>query len=294
MSSESQEREQPRIIDCHGHVNWREYHADRFVENMDAHGIDVTWLLTWETTREEAGERAKRFFTPNRMGIPLEDALIAAAKYPDRFIPFFAPDPRRQDSMQRLSEAVENCGVRGCGELKVWIYLDDPRAIELFQYCGEKHLPVTFHMGIQKPDTDPTAPAKTYCCGWENLSRTLETCRDTIFLAHAPGFWREISGDASSRMETYPTGEIVEGGKVWEFLDTYPNLYCDLSARSALGAISRDPSVGKEFLIKYQDRCLFGRDCFDESLMEFLRSIDLHQQVMEKIIIGNAMKLVPL
>ena len=80
---------------------------------------------------------------------------------------------------------------------------------------------------------------------------------------------------------------------MWQYLDTHPNLHCDLSAGSGFRAISRDPKVGRKFLMKYQDRCLFGRDYFDDRLMVFLKSCKLPAGAMNKILSGNARKLVP-
>ena len=74
-------------------------------------------------------------------------------------------------------------------------------------------------------------------------------------------------------------------------LDTYPNLYADLSAGSGLTAISRDPEFGKQFLIRYQDRLLFARDYVDGRLMEFLQSLNLEPAVFDKIAYRNAQRL---
>ena len=43
-------------------------------------------------------------------------------------------------------------------------------------------------------------------------------------------------------------------------MDTYPNLYGDLSAGSGAGAIGRDEAFGREFLIRRADRVMFGTD----------------------------------
>ena len=282
-----------KVVDCHGHVKWYGYDADRLVENMDAHGIDVMWLLTWEAPREEAP--SIHVFWPGRIGMPLGDVVEAVARHPRRFVPFYAPDPRQGDALAQLKGAVEYHGVRGFGELKVRIMMDDPRALELFWFCGEKKLPVTFHLDIPANRYDRTRrPGQWYCAGWENLARTLELCPETIFLGHAPGFWKAISGDAHERSEGYPSGEVAPGGRLQQYLDRYPNLYCDLSAGSGYNALSRDPAAGKEFLLKYQDRCLFGRDYFDDRLMKFIKSCNLPKSAEDGILGGNALKLVPL
>jgi len=282
------------LVDAHGHVKWFGYDARRLVANMDEHGIAVMWLLTWEVDRHEVDPFYENVFWPGRFGMPLEDVVEAVAQYPDRFVPFFAPDPRKAHALERLRGAVQNHGVRGCGELKCRVMMDDPGALELFHYCGEAKLPVVFHMDVPLPrrqlDRDP---GYWYCCDWENLARALELCPRTVFLGHAPGFWREISGDADAVTEAYPRGAVTPGGRLWAYLDRYPNLCADLSAGSALTALSRDPAKGREFLLRYQDRCLFARDYFDGRLHEFLTSCRLPAAACRKILSGNALRLVP-
>jgi predicted TIM-barrel fold metal-dependent hydrolase len=73
-----------------------------------------------------------------------------------------------------------------------------------------------------------------------------------------------------------------------------PNLWCDLSAGSGIGALKRDPGFAKEFLTEFQDRILYARDYFDNVHQEFLNSLDLPEDVLAKIYSGNALRLVPL
>ncbi len=39
------------IIDAHNHPDWHGHDLAKFLANMDANGIDVTWLLSWEAPR---------------------------------------------------------------------------------------------------------------------------------------------------------------------------------------------------------------------------------------------------
>ena len=76
-------------------------------------------------------------------------------------------------------------------------------------------------------------------------------------------------------------------------LHKYSNLYCDTSAGSGCNALKRDPEFAKDFLIEFQDRILYGRDYFDNVHQEFINSLNLPTQVLEKIYSGNALQLVP-
>ena len=282
------------IVDAHGHVKWCSYNAERLVANMDEHGISLMWLLTWEVDPSEVEPAYDEVFWPGRFGMPLEDVLEAVERYPDRFVPFLAPDPRKPHALRRFQGAIKNHGIRGCGELKCRVMLDDPAALELFHCCAEAGLPVVFHMDVPLPRRQlGRDPGYWYCCDWENLARALELCPRTVFIGHAPGFWREISGDADTVTDAYPSGAVTPGGRLWAGMDRHPNLYADLSAGSAFTALSRDPAKGREFLLRYADRCLFGRDYFDDRLHRFIRSCRLPTPVYRQIMSGNALRLVP-
>lgn len=282
------------IIDCHGHVKWYGYNAARLVDNMDANGIARMWLLSWECAPEELDSFYNDVFWPGHTQLPFEHVVEATEQFPDRFIPAYAPDPRKPGALKRLQGAVNYHGARVCGELKCRVMMDDPHALEMFIYCGEAGLPVLFHMDVPLPRHElGKDPGYWYCCDWENLARALECCPRTVFIGHAPGFWREISGDADAETTMYPKGSVAPGGRLPQYLERYPNLYCDLSAGSGLGAISRDAEAGKAFLLTYQERCLFGRDYFDDALYRFLVSCELPEAVMAKILRENALRLVP-
>jgi predicted TIM-barrel fold metal-dependent hydrolase len=293
MTGPADERRPRLVVDVHNHVKWYGYNARRLVENMDQFDIDLTWLLTWEAPPHEI--KSGEVFWPGRYGMPLEDVIDAVEQCPDRFVPFYAPDPRRPDAMERLQGAVQYHGIRGVGEMKCRIMMDDPHALHMWHYCGEQGLPVVFHMDVPMPEGDPAAePGYWYCCGWENLARALGLCPDTAFLGHAPGFWRGISGDAAEAGQSYPDTPVTPGGRLWEFMDSFPNLHCDLSAGSAYNALTRSPEVGKQFLQRYQDRCLFGRDYFDDRMQQFIRGGELPAEAERKIMGENALRLVPL
>ncbi len=71
----------------------------------------------------------------------------------------------------------------------------------------------------------------------------------------------------------------------------YDNVYADISAGSGLTAISRDREFGRNFLIEFQDKLLFGRDCFHTQHMDYLQGLDLPKGAFDKITYKNALKL---
>lgn len=284
------------IIDCHQHPNWHGKNSDAIVENMDRAGIDVSWLLTWEVPESECHPANWPAFDPRRVGIPLEDVVHACERHPARFVPGYAPDPRRPDALERLEAAVRMFGVRVCGELKVRMVLDDPDAVLLFRRCGELKLPVLFHIDVPLRER-PRPPERDYwyCVDIDRLENVLKLCPKTTFIGHAPGFWRHISGDGYAGDAAYPKTAVTPGGRLPQLLARYPNLYADISAGSGHNALTRPPAgQGRQFLLDHQDKVLFGRDQFDDGHLEFLRQQALPKPVWEKITFRNALQLVPL
>jgi len=287
-----------RIIDAHSHVSYYGHSIHDAVRNMDALGIERAWLLTWEGPEREFVAGAERVLSPNLVGMPFDDVVRAVDFYPDRFVPAWAVDPRRPDAIDRLRAAVDTVGVRVYGELKLRLMYDDLDMLAMFRACGELGLPVIFHLEIELPNPGGEQVGggpRPYWYGgdFDVVERFVAKCPDTTFIGHAPGFWRHLSGDADRR-EMYPRGPLVPGGRLEPLLDRFPNLWCDLSAPSALTALSRDPAHAREFIMRRQDRVLFGRDFWDDAHLHFLASLDLPHDVLVKVLSGNALRLVPL
>ena len=285
------------------HVNYAWMDTAGLVAEMDAYGIDVTWLLTWYLP---PGPEAQRFgggFSPlnfrpdgTHAGATLDHILAARDRYPHRFIAGYCPCPYEGHAADLFETAWRAHGVRVCGEWSYRLLLDDPRSIQLFRRAGELGAPVVLHMDAPYlPDKKgvPTYQERWYGGDIRNLERALEACPDTVFIGHAPGFWRYISGDAATSQESYPPGPVAPGGELHVLFDNYPNLYADLSSGSGLNALRRDPEHARDFLIHRADRLLYGRDGKGNDLQKFLPALDLPEGVLERIYYKNAATLVP-
>jgi predicted TIM-barrel fold metal-dependent hydrolase len=285
------------IIDAHNHPDWRGYNLEKCLADMDANGIDIAWLLSWETPVDEV-DPTKNATTPGTLEggpVPFARCLSYVERAPGRFLPGFCPDPRRPDAVDRLKAMKDTYGVRICGEMKLRMMYDNWDAIRLFRFCGREGLPVTVHLDYEF-DTGASYPRPNwwYGGGIEAFERAVRACPDTAFLGHAPGFWSHISGDDRFDKESYPAGPVLPGGKVPALMRQYPNLYCEISARSGWNALNRDHAFTREFLHEFQDRVLYARDSFDTCHRELLDSLGLDAGVLAKIYAGNAMRLVPL
>jgi len=293
-----------RIIDTHQHVFWHGRDDKGLVADMDEHGIEYAWLLSWEVPPFEDNAAYHATLTPlnarpdgTHAGITLRDLVQTRDRYPSRFVVGYCPHPALSNAPGLLEAAAKIHGVQVCGEWKFRIPFDDPRGLELYRKAGELKLPVVLHLDV--PYLANTEGKPAYQPLWyggtvENLERALQACPETNFVGHAPGFWREISGDAAGDPSIYPKGPVKPGGKLYGLFDRNPNLWADLSAGSARYALSRDPKNAAEFLTRYQDRLLFGRDYYGQELHEFLQTLDLPAEIVEKIYHRNAEKLLRL
>ena len=285
------------IIDAHNHPDWHGHDLAKFLANMDANHIDVTWLLSWECPKDEYDPAYNQSMPDvGESGpVPFARCLSYAERAPKRFVLGFCPDPRSADAIDRLKAMKEIYGVRVCGEMKLRMMYDDLDAIRLYRFCAAEKIPVVMHFDPEF-DTGKSYPRPNwwYGGGIEVLERVLKACPETIFLGHAPGFWSHISGDAFRDKEAYPTGPVAPGGIVPRLLRTYPNLYCDLSAGSGWNALHRDLGFARDFVLEFQDRILYARDYFDTRHQELLNGLRLPPEVLGKIYAGNALRLVPL
>lgn len=284
------------IIDAHNHPDWHGHDLRSFLDNMKRYNIDKTWLLSWVSPVDEYDPNTIYCLPDAGPGgpVPFARCLSYVERAPEKFVLGYAPDPRRPEAMDQLQAAVSIYGVRVYGELKLRMMYDNPDVIRMFRFCGEKGLPVLVHIDYEF-DTGARYPRPNwwYGGGIDAFERAIQACPSTTFIGHAPGFWAHISGDKQYNKVSYPKGKVEPGGKLIDMLHMYSNLYCDTSAGSGYNALKRDPEFAKDFLIEFQDRILYGRDYFDNVHQEFINSLKLPTQVLEKIYAGNALQLVP-
>ena len=134
------------------------------------------------------------------------------------------------------------------------------------------------------------------------LEKALMKYPQTVFMAHSPTFWIEISKDAPTEKEernAWGQGPVIPGGRVVTLFETYQNLYGDLSANSAGQAIMRDPEFGLDFLEKFADRLFFATDMLNTGMVfplgawldEMYKIGKLSESAYKKIVRENALRL---
>ena len=255
-------------------------------------------LLRWMDANEIAQAVVLPLINPEASSYPLTPNFVLSETKPyrDRLIPFCSVDPRTSyrgghkglvDMLHRYVDA----GAKGFGEHKPGIPFDDSRNMAIFAGCGEVGLPVLFHLDNQRNTDVPGLPG---------LEKVLQANPDTSFIGHGPGWWASISGDATQAdLGGYPKGKTVAGGAIDRLMEKYPNIHGELSAGSGANSISRDLEFGREFLIRRQDRIMFGTDFLSPGqnvpqFELFEKQLALPESVQAKIYRDNARQLLKL
>lgn len=236
--------------------------------------------------------------------ITAEATKVLADQYSDRFFWFGNVDPRAAGNcatapLTDLITAYKEMGAKGIGEVTASIWMDDPRADNLFACCAELDMPVTVHVSTC---IDSYGIADEL--GLPRLEKILKKHPKLKLLGHSQVFWSEISADNNEEIRnTYPQGKVTEG-RVAQLMRDYENLYCDLSAGSGANAFMRDPEYAAKFIEEFADRMLYGCDlCSTKSTFpyEFCNFFDrmldggaISPENYCKIFRDNAVKLLKL
>ena len=285
-----------KFVDAHHHIGKElltgssPFTFDPIIHWMDEHSVSQTILLS-------AIEYPQSHYAGRGEPVIGHDKLLDLFEATNgRLIPFGTVHQEAFDNYREVAQVLrrfKDRGVVGFGELKPrdrdWnagrLALDDPAMKRIYAACSEVGLPVLLHIDDRHAVDNPGLPA---------MEKVLKEFPDVIFIGHANGWWNSLSGNVEA-MKGYPKGKITQGGAAVRLLEEYPNMYADLSARSGLNAITRDPDFGIPFLIKFADKLLFGTDAQGgvgrDSHFEFYNQVDLPAEVKTKIFRSNTRKL---
>jgi predicted TIM-barrel fold metal-dependent hydrolase len=277
-----------KYIDMHTHVGtvWnghKELTPAGLVRWMDEHDIEKSVVLPLTSPESSS------FLCLT------EGALRAAKEFPQRLIPFCSIDPRTSvvggvRGFESVIRGYVDQGAKGFGEHKVGLDFDDPLMMQIYEVCEKIGIPLLFHMDTIRGKDQPGLP---------RLAHALATFSKLTFIGHGPGWWASISGDAKAAdFLGYPKRPVQPGGAIDRLMDSFPNIYGELSAGSGAGALSRDPAFGRAFLIRRQDRILFGTDYLEPGQIvpqfQVLDSLNLPADVQAKVFRKNAERMLKL
>jgi len=306
------------IIDVHSHQrgNMPRKQLDQLVADMDSLNLQVLVNLSGST-----GERL------------LTNIRNMEGTYPDRFVTFANIDFSDIDDPEfgakaaaRLQRDFEN-GARG---LKIFKNLgltlkdgagarvptDDPRLDPIWEKAGELGIPVLIHTGEPAPFFEPQD---------EHNERWLEL-KERPNRARPPSEyppWETVMEEQWNLFRKHPRTRFIAAHLAWlggdlgrlgRLLDELPNMYTEIGA--VLAELGRQPRFARQFLERYQDRVMFGKDSWrpteypyffrtletaDEYFPYYrkrhafwrLYGLDLPEVVLKKLYYGNALKLIP-
>jgi hypothetical protein len=306
-----------RFIDVHNHqFTMPIQDLDKLVADMDELNMQVMVnlsgfrgkFLEWslDNVNEKYGNRFALFLN-------IDFELLDDAGWPD-------------ETLAMMDEAFK-MGIKG---LKVYktlglnetdnegnrIAVDDPRLDPIWKKCGELGIPVLIHTG------EPAAfwlPKDKHNERWLELKQYPSRYKDPL---KNPSF-EEIMAEQHRVFAKHPNTTFIDAHLGWygndlvklgALLDTLPNVYTELGA--VLAELGRQPKTARNWLIKYQDRVLMGKDSYnkeeyytyfrvletDDEYFDYYRKRHAHwkmyglalpDSVLKKVYFENALKVIP-
>ena len=249
------------VIDIHNHLRKFE-DTEKYLKEMDEAGV-------WKCVSLDGA--SKNDFYKTHLS---ESAKVSK----ERFIVYFYPDFEDidiPDYGKKEAAKLEQAVKMGCRGLKIFkqlglvhkdksgklIRIDDSRLDPLWAKCGELGIPVLIHTA------DPQAfftPIDEYNERYDELaSHPHWGFSDATKYPGKEDLLQQRNNIIERHKNTIFIGAHVANlpedlGQVSMWLETYPNLYVDFSAR--ISELGRQPYTARKFMIKYQDRVLFGSD----------------------------------
>jgi len=272
-----------------------------------------------------------------KLGPDGERQLEMMEKYPDKFLTFVRVDFSKleePDFADQINKRVDEYVRRGAGGIKFlkelglnvqdstgkYVKPCDPRLKCIWEAAERHDIPVLIHIGDPMAFFDPID---------EFNERYEELIHHPSWSFADPKFYRfdELVESGKTLLRNNPNtrfiiphiGGIAEDlARVGEMLDEFPNMYIDTSERIA--ELGRQPYSARKFIIKYQDRIIYGTDLvpnagnvipnyrFFETYDEYFHynnwdehhqgrwmiyGIGLPDEVLRKLYFENALKVIP-
>jgi len=214
-----------------------------------------------------------------RSGATFDGYLQRTAPYRDRILTMARLDYQGLNEpgwSEKAAAELERCFRAGAAGLKIskelglrlknqdgsYFQCDDPRLDPVWALCARYNKPIVHHVNDQVDRFLPIGPEnERYEAGlWR------DNTADNYFGTGHPSF-EEINRHREAMLAKHPKtvfifAHIAHLGydlkRVGAMLERYPNMYVDVSA--AIQELGRQPHTARKFLIRYQDRVLFGTD----------------------------------
>jgi uncharacterized protein len=249
-----------------------------------------------------------------------------------RFIVFTNMDFAAIDDAEwqaRMLKQLEDDVKKGANGLKIYkslgmftkdskgnrVKIDDPRIDPIWDKCAELGIPVLIHAADPKQFWQPIDKENER---WLELKLHPGRRHDTD-----PVSWETIIAEQHNMFRKHPKTKFINAHLGWfgsdlkklsELMDQMPNMYTEIGA--VIAELGRQPRMAKEFLTKYQDRVMFGKDSWvPEEYETYFRvletadeyfpyhkryhafwrmyGLDLPDDILKKIYYKNALKVIP-
>lgn len=196
------------------------------------------------------------------------------------------------------------------------VAIDDARLDPIWAKCGELGIPVLMH------SADPFQfwqPHDKNNERWYELKEIPGRKRDPKKEAS----WEQIISEQHNIFRKHPGTKFINAHLGWygndlaalgKLMDELPNMYTEIGA--VIAELGRQPRYAKEFLTKYQDRVMFGKDTWepheyylyfrvletDDDYIKYFRrrhafwrlyGLNLPDEVLKKIYYKNALNVIP-
>lgn len=220
------------IYNMHEHIESFEQ-GEKLIQAMNKSNISFTIFVGSPEATLLTNRKGFKGYDKNN-----EEILKLASFYPNKFIPFCTINPRDEDKLEKFKDCVKN-GSRG---LKLYsghtlfydLPLNESSMFPVYKYLEENKITLLFHVN----------PARNFVR--EEMESVLQNFPNLKF--NCPHFCLSSINETRFRY----------------LMDTYPNLYTDVSygffAEDGLKRISRNVSKFIQIFNDYQDRILFGTD----------------------------------
>lgn len=306
------------FIDVHNHQNSQMPvgQLDKLVKDMDAINLQVMVNLS------------------GGYGDTLEKGVAnMKGHYKNRFVVFANIDFSNIDDpgySQRAAAQLERDVRNGAQGLKIFknfgmdlkdtkgqrIHVDDPRFDQLFETCGRLKIPVLIHTA------EPWSffqPMDQYNERWLELKTHPGRARPPDKYPS----WETLMGEQHNLFARHPNTVFIAAHLGWlgnnlaglgRLLDHLPNVNTEIAA--VLYELGRQPRFAREWLIKYQDRVMFGKDVWNvqeyytyfrvletaDEYFDYYRKyhafwqmygLDLPGEVLKKLYYKNALRVIP-
>jgi uncharacterized protein len=162
------------------------------------------------------------------------------------------------------------------------ITVDDPRLDLIWAKCGELGIPVLIHTG------EPEAfwkPKDKYNERWLELKQYPSRYKDP---ETNPSF-EAVMAEQHNVFRKHPETKFIAAHLGWygndlarlgKLLDEMPNVYTEIGA--VLAELGRQPVTAREWLIRYQDRVMMGKDTYKkEEYYTYFRVLETNDEYFD-------------